>query len=270
MSGNKSLVAFTLLVQSAIGSIWLGSISMLFGAESFHSICSLFVAFLFVIAGMVFSTGHLGRPSVCFYALKNLRHSWLSREIAGTGVFAALLATAVLSVLVSGSLKGWFIAILCAGGAGALYTMMRAYQLRTVPSWNHTGTLFAFLSSTMVLGGLQEPLTTGIIALTRGNPCEPARLGTLPYVGFFMTLAGLAVKAWFYGTGSNHTLKADLSHSIFLAGMLCWIISITCREKGILPVFLILLAALCLVTGEVRQRISFYHSFRSAGLQSDQ
>jgi DMSO reductase anchor subunit len=262
MSGHKSLVVFTLLVQSAVGIIWLTGISMVLGIGEFHAKYSLIVAFLLVIAGMAVSTGHLGRPYVCYYALRNLRNSWVSREIAATGAFAALLAVAILSDFISGSLSGLLILILCVAGGFTLYAMVRSYQLRTVPSWNHSGTLCTFLGSTLILGGLQDSLTTGILTMGTGN-------GYYPVQGLLMAAVGLSVKALARNVNLNKTVRRDpsagFSQSILLIGIVCWVISVICRQTGGVHLTFLLLTALFVIAGEIRQRATFYHSFQSAG-----
>jgi hypothetical protein len=74
---------------------------------------------------MVLSARHLGRPARAWRALRNVRHSWLSREIALVSAFLALSAL---------SLLGWprnpALAWIAAGaGMAALYAVDRVYQV---------------------------------------------------------------------------------------------------------------------------------------------
>jgi DMSO reductase anchor subunit len=271
MSGHRSLVAFTLLVQSAIGGIWCIGVSLLLGASSFLSDWYLSVALLLVVAGLALSTGHLGRPCVCFYAIRSFRRSWVSREIVGTGALAAALAVTVAARLLSGSLSGWFIPVLCLVGGLTLYGMAGAYQLRTVPSWNHSGTLFAFLGSALVLGGLQVSLVSSAVTMVSGDGHVTAGLYVSSYPGLLVALFGLAVKAGDRSVRYRQTAKpggssVDLSRPALWSGIACWVISIIYRESGGLRSITLLLAAILLVAGEIRQRTSFYDSYRSAGL----
>lgn len=99
---------FTLLVQSAVGSVWCtGAALFLTGSRFvfFHYDWYSLSALLMVLAGLGVSITHLGRPKVCFYAIRNLRCSWLSREIAATGAFAEVWAVMVLVCAQSGALN---------------------------------------------------------------------------------------------------------------------------------------------------------------------
>ena len=79
------LVWLTLVSQVALGvSATAGS-----GAERL-------LAAALAGAGMVGALGHLGRPIAAWKALRNLRRSWLSREVALLSLYAALAVGAVL------------------------------------------------------------------------------------------------------------------------------------------------------------------------------
>ena len=83
MSSHKSLIVFTLFVQTAVGGVrCIGAASLLSGnrVSFFHYEWHALFALLTVLAGLGASIAHLGRPGVCFYAIKNLRRSWLSRK----------------------------------------------------------------------------------------------------------------------------------------------------------------------------------------------
>lgn len=83
---EKSLIAFTTIVPAL--AAWFA------GGLRLPDRSPPLVAFL-AIAGIAFaiSASHLGRPLRAWRAILGLRTSWLSREIAATGLFAALAAT---------------------------------------------------------------------------------------------------------------------------------------------------------------------------------
>lgn len=109
MSKHRSLVVFTLLTQPVVGSVWCVGFALLLRDTPPGYGWHAFVALLLVLAGPGFSTGHLGRPGVCFYAIRNLRHSWVSREVAATVTLAAAVAAMALTSLRPGGLNGWVV-----------------------------------------------------------------------------------------------------------------------------------------------------------------
>lgn len=156
-----SLVAFTLLTQAAVGACW-AALALQLGAArggtpERGAATILLVAFLAALAGLAASFLHLGRPSNAWRALRNLRASWLSKEILFASAFTASLgASALLPLLgLGGSFGAGFAEGLAAVfGLALLYAMTMAYRLRTVPAWDRATTNAAFLSSTLGLGAL--------------------------------------------------------------------------------------------------------------------
>jgi len=172
---NGSLVAFTLLIQSAVGVIWA-----LFPLHWTHSPAAAdiarwsgYLALGFSLCGLVCAAGHLGSPPKAYHALRNLPHSWLSREILAVSGFTIMLV-GFLCTLRFGSGQ-WMVsgAVICAlGGGVVLFTMVRVYGLKTVPVWNNVSTALDFIGSTLILGSI---LGLGIAALAvpdggRGSP----------------------------------------------------------------------------------------------------
>jgi Fe-S-cluster-containing dehydrogenase component/DMSO reductase anchor subunit len=86
---HTPLVVMLVLTQLSVGAFCLQLAQ--------PSATASLIALIAGLAGIVASTTHLGRPLYAWRAVIGLRHSWLSREIVGFGVFAmfAVLATAV-------------------------------------------------------------------------------------------------------------------------------------------------------------------------------
>jgi anaerobic dimethyl sulfoxide reductase subunit C (anchor subunit) len=149
-----SLVAFTLLTQTAVGTCW-ALLAVRSWAPATATDLLLLVSLLAALAGLGASFLHLGRPSNAWRALGNLRNSWLSREIFFASVFTlALAASVVLSRLPGAagfwaSLAEWASAAL---GLALIWSMAMAYRLRTVPAWNGWTTNAAFFASALGLG----------------------------------------------------------------------------------------------------------------------
>ena len=207
---ENPLVVFTLISQAVVGAFLvlffgpqLGSglgLDML-TAEA-HPIAR--PAFLFGMIGvqtiaLVLSTLHLGRPHRFYRAFNNLRHSPVSREVAGVAVFYNMLgAYTVLTAFPQ--LAQWLPAGLLSGlttltgygaalsGVAALYFMHKIYRIPARPFWNHWQVLTSFYGSMLALG----PLAIGLIfaPLVPGVADSAALLGTLAW----FVVAGIALE----------------------------------------------------------------------------
>jgi DMSO reductase anchor subunit len=135
------LVAFTLLMQMAAGmailSLFSGPLSLLL---------------LFVLAGLIGSGGlvalfHLGTPMNAWRSVLHLKKSWLSREILMFGLFGG-------SWLIALALPGMGKLPFALCGIGLVYSMAQVYRLRSIQAWDTMRTHWAFIVSTVLLGGL--------------------------------------------------------------------------------------------------------------------
>jgi DMSO reductase anchor subunit len=161
---ERSLVTFTLLAQTAVGAfLALLLIVLLISFETDLSSARhltrlpLMWVGLLVLAGLLASFLHLGTPGHAWYALSNLRNSWLSREILFMMLFAgsgALLTGVWVLSNASYALPALLSAPVAASGLALIYSMARVYMLRTVPAWKSTRTLASFGISTLLLGAL--------------------------------------------------------------------------------------------------------------------
>ncbi len=263
MPSHKSLVGFTLLVQSAVGSVWCTGLVLLLNGSSFRHERNAIVALLFVLAGLTSSIAHLGRPGVCFYAVRNLRRSWLSREIVATGVFAGILAATALAGARPGPLSAWLVLPGSAAGASVLYVMARAYRLRTVPSWNHAGTFLDFLGSALLLGGMQFTIAASAAAPDFGADFPRN-------VGLLAALVGFVIKVQAQGANRSQPAKTALfsfSQPVLQgAGIVLWAAAVMLKESAGAQWAFLSVAAAFLAVGEVIGRVRFYKGYRSAGL----
>ena len=129
------LVWLTLLSQAAVGA------SLTAGAGRGR----LTAAGLAALA-LAVSLFHLGRPLYAWKALRNLRRSWLSREVA---LFGAYGAVAALAVAVPAA------APVAAGvGVAGVYASGRLYMVPGRPAWCSPLTLARFGATAAALGGL--------------------------------------------------------------------------------------------------------------------
>ena len=148
-----SLVLMTVLTQLSVAgfaSAWL--MSLFGGSEALKS-----VALLTLALGLVSFTAsplHLGRPAFAPLAIRNLRSSWLSREILALTAFGAaatVYAALLLLRLPGASAVG---GVASAVGLFAMYATSRIYLVPGRPAWNSRFTIADFFLTGAVLGPL--------------------------------------------------------------------------------------------------------------------
>lgn len=136
------LVWVTLLSQIAVG------VSATAGSTGERLLAAVLAA-----SAMVGSLFHLGRPAVAYKALRNLRRSWLSREVALLSAYGAVAALAVVvpALAVPAAVVG----------AAGVYASARLYIVPGRPAWDSPLTVVRFGATALALG----PLLTGTAAL---------------------------------------------------------------------------------------------------------
>jgi DMSO reductase iron-sulfur subunit len=133
------LVAFTLLVQMAVGAFWAG----LWMTDSVPLISYLIIGACLAIGGL-FSFAHLGAKRNAWRAPFHLKKSWLSREILFFGLFGAgWLAGFVLPEM------NWVTSLL---GIGLIYSMAKVYRLHVMSAWDTWRTTAGFFVTSALLG----------------------------------------------------------------------------------------------------------------------
>jgi DMSO reductase anchor subunit len=151
-----SLVWLTLISQLAVGvsvTDWAGR--------------SRIVVAALAVAALVGAMAHLGRPIAAYKALRNLRRSWLSREVALLSGFAGL---AVACALVAGpALPALALAAAVVGVLG-VYASARLYVVPGRPAWNTPLTVVRFFATALALGApvtghLTISAIAGLVAL---------------------------------------------------------------------------------------------------------
>ncbi len=93
------------------------------------------------LVGAIF---HLGRPAMAYKALRNLRRSWLSREVLLLSLYAVLAAAAV-------AVPGLRVVATIAGAAG-LFASGRLYIVPGRPAWNSPLTIVRFGATALATG----------------------------------------------------------------------------------------------------------------------
>lgn len=157
-----ALPFYTILMQLAVGALivlWIlrWAVGRRFNPEEINRVLSnplLIISFTVVVA-MLSSHLHLSRPLQSFYAVRNFRSSWLSREIVFTVLFFLMLS----AVLYFSRFKqeqhrlittlGWLAVVL---GLTVIYCMGKIYLLPTQLAWNSPFVIISFYVTTLLLG----------------------------------------------------------------------------------------------------------------------
>ncbi len=166
------LVALTLLTQLSLGTVAATVATQLATSGAREPLARGALAAL--VAGAVAlaaSLLHLGRPTKAVKALRNLRYSWLSREVALFPVFSALSFAYAALWLVPGASTGVDAAAGVAAvavGAAGVYASGRIYLVPARPVWNSRRTLVSFFATALVIGPPVALLAMGVDRLGRG------------------------------------------------------------------------------------------------------
>lgn len=190
---ERSLVAFTILAQMAVGAFWIAGASGLWDSFQDGADLALLITPLSMGLGLLASFFHLGAPLRAWRALANLRSSWLSREIlcatlflAASGLFTGLCYWEPGSAAVRVA-TAWVTTLL---GLALLYSMTNAYRLRTIPAWDTPATAISFFSTALLLGGL----AVGAV-LRPGAPANSSALRWIAGGSILLLAAQLATVA---------------------------------------------------------------------------
>jgi len=208
---ENPLVVFTLVSQAVIGAFITLFIGPMLGMDTLtpaaHPVAWPLVLFALIggqTLALVLSTLHLGRPHRFYRAFNNLRHSPVSREVAGIAVFYNFLGAFTLltglpvlfewlpqsinELLVS--VSGWGAVL---SGIAAIYFMHRIYRIPARPFWNHWQVLTSFYGSMLVLGPLFVILVYAAVqtAADANWSDSASTLASIVSIGLFMEIIGL-------------------------------------------------------------------------------
>ncbi|HLM28489.1 MAG TPA: DmsC/YnfH family molybdoenzyme membrane anchor subunit [Acidimicrobiales bacterium] len=107
------------------------------------------LAAVLAVAAMAGAVLHLGRPVVAWKALRNVRRSWLSREVALLSLYGLLAAGAAAVPTLAGPAA--------VVGAAGLYASGRLYVVPGRPAWDTPLTIVRFAATAAAVG----PVLTG-------------------------------------------------------------------------------------------------------------
>ena len=230
---ERSLLAFTLLAQLAVGAfVTVGALGLWAGITEGEPTVLLFVdgALLWVALAMALamlaSAFHLGAPASALHAVRNLRTSWLSREVLLMVSFTVLVG--LLSILRrSGAGSSALLAGVAAAagtcGLGLVYAMARVYRIRTVPRWDTVRTTASFFVTMLLLGPLA--VAAGLALgpdLTQAAARAPLLAIALVAAGGFSAEIALG------GRGVLHTVRG----AILFAGLVLCALSLLAAGRS--------------------------------------
>ncbi|NOQ88162.1 MAG: aspartate carbamoyltransferase [Gammaproteobacteria bacterium] len=207
-SHENAHIAFTLSAQTVMAAFlillsgyWLEPVT------GFQASSALLPALLIMVVLMSFGlfklNMHLGKPHRFYRGFYNLRHSPVSREIAGVSAFyTGLLGYsffALLALFDTGYTSYAQILQMLFAGVGVLgavfggYFMYRLYRIEARPFWNHWYTAASFSSTGLVLG----PLLLAVIAFVFSNMTASLSevLLSMTAIGLVFEIIGLASHA---------------------------------------------------------------------------
>jgi DMSO reductase anchor subunit len=212
------LIVLTLLTQMAVGS-------SLAGARA--------TAAVVAIAALAGSIAHLGRPLHAWKALRNLRRSWLSREVALLGAYALAAPIAFVAPVTQ--------PVSIALGVAGITASALLYIVPGRPSWNTPLTLLQFWLT-----------ATCAATILAGRPLLAALAMTLQLGTFVANLVRLHLRHDVEARGTVR-LTLDWFRPLFAARVVALIGGAALAIAGHLE-----LAAAVVAPGELAGRYLFY------------
>ena len=155
---------------------------------------ALLIMFVLVSFGLFKLNMHLGKPHRFYRGFYNLKHSPVSREIAGVSAFYTGLMGYAFFALFDNSLTQLLqmlfaaVAVLSAGFGG--YFMYKLYRIEARPFWNHWHTAASFFATGLVLGSLLLAVTA-LVFSSMTIAFGKVLLSTI-VIGLVLELVGLA------------------------------------------------------------------------------
>ncbi len=293
-----ALPIYTILMELAAGVmflIWIARslLSVKLGKQEFDRAIqkTLWIILLTITTSLAGAHFHLSRPWHSFFAVLNIKDSWLSREILFSLIFLILTVILCWLQLRKPQLFGFKSAVgwLAISMASAtIYSMSRIYELPTQPVWVSTSTISTFFFSTILLGLMATPaLLVMDLRYSELRGAEHARTQTLLLRNLYPWLVSTAIivtaitiihglqQMKLFSQSTNPIIEASFQlltqfYSILLslryfsviAGVLLMVLSVIYHNKHDLPYnwFLVpsYLACLLVMIGEILGRFLFY------------
>jgi len=162
LTHESSHVIFTLATQAVLGAFLILVLGHLADSQLILAIESsaAYLPLLVVMNGLLM-TGlfklnmHLGKPHRFYRGFYNLRHSPVSREIAGVSLFfTSLLGFTFFSFLDIELAVTLFAVLGALSGPIGLFYMYKLYRIKARPFWDHWQTASSFVGNGLSIGAL--------------------------------------------------------------------------------------------------------------------
>ncbi len=280
-----SLIIFTLLGQFSAG-LTIGLVILdITGSQTRDSGISLilrkgvFIAATCMIIAMLASFFHLSAPMSSFYALSNLKDSWLSREILMVSLFTGLLLFTSIRLLYfdrEGKRLRLLLILSASAGLFMVYSMAKIYMLPTVPAWNTTQSLIRFFGGSFITGMSFLLLLSGIISSKETAVIKPSHHFLIAGIISAALLIGIT-GALLTGTPDSIENIAFQPHIPYLTLIVPWLLwlagcsililqSIKPSKHLSLSRNLQIMAFAIIIIAALIERYYFYESFYRIGI----
>ncbi len=222
-SHENAHVLFTLTSQAVMGAFLILVIAgSLLGVSVITAVqqSSALIPLLFVMValmgvGLYKLNMHLGKPHRFYRGFNNLRHSPLSREIAGvTAFFMGLAGYTFFSLfdnVFTNTLATIFAGLGLIGFATGSYYMYKLYRIKARPFWDHWQTATTFYGSMLSLGGLLVAIVS-VIFIENSYELIKVLAGFI-VMGLVIEAVGLLMHARDLKTGSGEGAAAHYEQS---------------------------------------------------------
>ena len=292
------LVVLLVLTQLSVGAFCVDYVvTSFFHTEATIQRYHALVALALGLVALGASTTHLGRPQYGFRAIMGIGHSWMSREIAGFGAFAALAMAYAAAVWANTMLAGlglplleaqavqsalpWLGAAVALSGLVGVACSVMLYAVTSREFWKLSQSGPRFFATTAVLGSAltlliflsaaraREPVPGHIVAGLNGSLIALTGLKLLHELSIFSQLrlsraSDLKRTALLMrGELGRLTQLRFLLGAVGGLGLPFWLSAHVDLESpaitiGTLPVVIAALAAACLTAGEFVERSLFF------------
>ena len=163
-----TLPVYTILTQLSSGALLFIMIIRLLRKKTisleevdYTTKIPILIIFITALFAVGFAHLHLSRPFLSFTAIRNIKTSWLSRELLLNLIYIILL-TSLCSTLwfIKGHFRiktilGWLTIL---AGFGTEYCMAHIYMIPSQPAWNTQLTPISFFFTSLLLGVMTVPV----------------------------------------------------------------------------------------------------------------
>ncbi|NOX75126.1 MAG: dimethyl sulfoxide reductase anchor subunit [Gammaproteobacteria bacterium] len=286
-SHENAHIAFTLCAQTVIGAFIMLMLAPLLGSRfvpivelsrSQAFLPLLLVMFVLLAFGMFKLNMHLGKPLRFYRGFNNLRHSPVSREIAGVSLFFGGFAGFTFMMLVN---QLWFelfpvfllgLAATAAiiGGVVGFYFMYRLYRIPARPFWNHWQTGSAFMSTALVGGALVMAVVAGFALPAYELGSLLPLLAAIIAVGLGLEMVGLVFHsrdlranggegaAALFEQASKYGYSYRLRNGLLVLNLLVAVVASVMGLSGVGGILVGIALALSLLAAAIMSRALFY------------